>query len=251
MMITLMNSLQQMNEYADEMTYSMRGNVELAGGRKINISTVQTSSDAPVQPPMSLATWWGNKFNRLFANAVAMPQLRSVEATVDLVPERRLTAIDSAWTPSTEVEAGTEVPVKVFLRPYRGGRIERDLTVKIPAGMPKGDHRILFSDAETLNRMQTTALAANRYIDIPETISLINQERDTNRLYVSLVQSRPTYFAEDKTLPALPNSVLNVLQTERTAGRVLAGSPDTAQEQQAIDFDQVITGSYTLRITVK
>jgi hypothetical protein len=27
------------------------------------------------------------------------------------------------------------VPVKVFLRPYRGERIERDFTVKIPEGL--------------------------------------------------------------------------------------------------------------------
>jgi len=28
-------------------------------------------------------------------------------------------------------------PVKVFLRPYRGERIERSLTVRIPAGLTK------------------------------------------------------------------------------------------------------------------
>ena len=31
MMLTLFNSLQQMNEYADEMTYRMSGNVEMDG----------------------------------------------------------------------------------------------------------------------------------------------------------------------------------------------------------------------------
>jgi hypothetical protein len=29
-------------------------------------------------------------------------------------------SVDTAWTPSSEVTAGTEIPVKVFLRPYRG-----------------------------------------------------------------------------------------------------------------------------------
>ena len=41
------------------------------------------------------------------------------------------------------------MPVKVFLRPYRGERIEREFNVKIPAGLAKGDHRILLSDADT------------------------------------------------------------------------------------------------------
>jgi hypothetical protein len=141
--------------------------------------------------------------------------------------------------------------VKVFLRPYRGERIERALTVKIPAGMPAGEHRILFSDADTINRMQRAAALGNRYMDIPETVSLLNQERGNNQLYVSLVQGRATYYSDDKTLPALPASILNVLGTERTSSRALVGSNESTIEQQAIPFDQVVSGSYSLRITVK
>ncbi len=51
--------------------------------------------------------------------------------------------------PLDNVHPGDDVPVKVFLRPYRGGRIERDFTIKLPAGIAKGDHRILLSDADT------------------------------------------------------------------------------------------------------
>jgi len=251
MMLTLFQSLQQMNEYADDITYRMNGHVEVEGDRAINVSTMLAPSEAPVAPPMALAGWWGDKFNRLFLNPVAMPKLKSVEITVDLLPERRTAAIDYAWTPSSDVEAGTEIPVKVFLRPYRGERIERDVQVKIPAGMPKGEHRILFSDADTLNRMQNAAVLGNRYMDIPETISLLNQERGNSKLYVSLVESRPTYYADDKTLPSLPTSVLNVLQAERTSTRVLMGSSETATEQLSVPIDHMVSGSYSLKITVK
>jgi phage gp46-like protein len=251
MMLTLYNSLQQMNEYADDITYRMNGHVEVEGDRAINVSTMLAPSEAPIAPPMALAGWWGDKFNRLFLNPVAMPKLKSVEVTVDLLPDRRTAAIDYAWTPNAEVDAGTTIPVKVFLRPYRGERIERDVQVNIPAGMTKGEHRILFSDADTLNRMQSAAALGNRYMDIPETISLLNQERGNNQLYVSLVDGRPTYYADDKTLPSLPASVLNVLQAEKTSTRVLAGSAETAKEQLAVPFDQMITGSYSLKVNVK
>lgn len=251
MMLTLYNSLQQMNEFADDITYRMHGHVEVEGDRAINVSTMLAPSEAPVAPSMALAGWWGDKFNRLFLNPVAMPKLKSVDITVDLLPERRTAAIDYAWTPTSEVDAGAEIPVKVFLRPYRGERIERDVRVKIPAGMPKGEHRILFSDADTLNRMQNAAVLGNRYMDIPETISLLNQERGNSQLYVSLVDGRPTYYADDKTFPSLPASVLNVLQAERTSTRVLTGSAETVQQQLAIPFDQMISGSYSLKINVK
>jgi hypothetical protein len=251
MMLTLFNSLQQINEYADEMTYRMSGDVMLNGTPDIHVSTMLAPSEMPVPAPMVLAGWWGDKFNRLFLNPVATPKLKSVDVTVDLLPERRVATIENAWTPAADVEAGSEIPVKVFLRPYRGDRIEKDVMVKIPAGMPKGDHRILFSDADTMNRMQHAAAAGNRYMDIPETVSLLNQEHGNNQLYVSLVEGRPTYYSDDKTLPALPASVLNVLQTERTASRALVGSPESAEQQLAIPFDQVVSGSYSLKITVK
>jgi hypothetical protein len=251
MMMTLTNSLQQMNEYAEEMTYRMSGNLEMEGGKSIHVATMLAPSELPVPAPTVLAGWWGDKFNRLYLNPVNTPKLRRVEASVDLLPERRVATVENAWTPSTEVEAGTEIPVKLFLRPYRGERIERDVAVKIPAGMPKGDHRILFSDADTLNRMQNAAALGNRYIDIPEVISLLNQERGNNQVYVSLIEGRPTYFADDKTMPSLPSSVLNVLQTERTSSRALVGTPESAKQQLAVPFDTVVNGSYSLRITVK
>ena len=251
MMLTLATTLQQINEYADDITYRMSGNVDVDGAGSVRFSTMLAGSETPTAPPVALASWWGDKFNRLFLNPVTMPKLKGVDCTIDLLPDRRVAAIDSAWTPSTEVEAGSDVPVRVFLRPYRGERIERSLVVKIPAGMPKGEQRILFSDADTLNRIQNAAASGDRFMDIRETVSLLNQERTNNRLYVSLMEGRATYYSDDKTLPSLPASVLNVLQTERTASRSLIGTTETVHEQASFAFDQMVSGSYSLRITVK
>ena len=99
--------------------------------------------------------------------------------------------------------------------------------------------------------MQNIAGTANRFIDVSQTVSLINQERSNNKLYVSLVESSPTAYYDDKTLPSLPSSVLNVMQAGRASSRPLITSPETASEQMALPFDYVVTGSYTLRIHVK
>ena len=251
MMVTLFNSVSGLNDFAEEATYRVSGKVELDGNKPLSVSTMLAPSEMPVPAPMLLAGWWGDKFNRLFLNNVQVPKLKSVDATVDLLPERRTAGIETAWIENSEVEAGSEVPVKLFLRPYRGERIEKDFNVKIPAGLPKGEHRILLSDADTLNRMQAAAANANNYIDLEQTVSLINQERANNKVYVSLVQARPTVYYDDKQLPSLPASVLNVMQNGRTASRSVLSSAETAHEQLAIPFDQVISGSYSLKITVK
>jgi hypothetical protein len=251
MMVTLFNSVSGMNDFAEEATYRLTGEIELDGQPNVSMSTMLAPSELPVPTSMLLAGYWGDKFNRLFGNAVKLPRLKRVNATIDLLPERRIATLEQAWLPTTEVQAGTEVPVKVFLRPFRGERIEREVKVKIPAGMPKGEHRILLSDAETLNRMQSVAGMANRFIDLPETVSLLNQERTNNRLYVSLVQSRPTFYEDDKTLPSLPASVLNVMQASRAASRPLVSSGDSTYEQTSVPFEFVVNGSQALKITVK
>jgi hypothetical protein len=225
--------------------------VELDGHNMISLSTMQASGEMPMPAPMLLAGWWGDKFNRLYLNAVKTPRLKRVSVTVDLLPERRVATIENAWIANNEARAGEDVPVKVFMRPYRGDRIERDFNVRIPAGLPKGEHRIVLSDADTLNRMQSMAGFMNRYIDLPQTVSLINQERSNNQLYVTLVQASPTAYYDDKTLPSLPASVLNVMQAGRAANRSVITSPESATEQIAIPFDYVVSGSYSLKITVK
>ena len=250
MMVTLFNAVSSLNEFADEATYRLSGQVQLEGERNINLATMLAPGDMPVPAPMQLAGWWGEKFNRLFLNPVHMPRLRSVKATLDLLPDRRIAEIQNAWVPNSEVEPGSEVPVKVFVQPYRGERIEREFTVKIPANLARGPHTILFSDADTLNRMKSGA-AMSEHMDIPQTVSLINQERRNDRLYVSLLEAGPTVFYEDKTMPSLPASVMNVMQTGRTASRRLVSSAENVVEQGSIPFDLVVDGAYALRIQVK
>ncbi|HEY3839217.1 MAG TPA: hypothetical protein VGL72_21730 [Bryobacteraceae bacterium] len=251
MMMTLYNSLSEMNVFMDEATYRLNGTVDLANHSSLNLNTMVTTVEGPMPAPMSLAGWYGDKFNRMFQNAVKTPQLQGVAVTVDVLPERRVASIENAWVASTDVRPGEEVPVKVFLRPYRGERIERDFTVKIPAGLAKGDHRIMLSDADSVNRMQSLAGISNRYLDLNEIVSLINQERSNNKLYVSLLESAPTAYYDDKTLPSLPSSVLNVMQAGRATARPLVTAPESASEQMSLPFDYVINGSYSLKVTVK
>jgi len=252
MMLTLYNSIQNLNELTDEATYRLKGSVEMNGGpHNISLANVQATGDAPMPAQMALALWLGDKFNKLYLNNVTMPDVKRVSMTLDLVPERRVATIESAWVANQDVQPGEDVPVTVSLRPYRGEPLQREVKVHIPDGIARGDHRILLSDADTLNRLQNAAGFGNRFIDISQTVSLINQERANNRMYVALVQSNPTAYYDDKTMPSLPASVLNVMQAGRAASRSMITTNETASEQTSLAFDYQVTGSYSLRIHVK
>lgn len=250
MMATLFNSLSQLNDFSEEATFRLHGELQVQGQRPIELTTMQAPAGTPVPTPMLLAGWWGDKFNRLFVNSDKMPKLDAVNVSVDLLPERRIAQIESAWIADNKVRPGAEIPVKVFLQPYHGERIERTINLKIPAGLSRGQHQILFSDAETLSRFQNIASSLNRIEDIPQTVALLNEERSNNRLYVSLIDSQPTVYSDEKILPSLPASVLNVMQSGRATNHEFVSSPESAHQETSVPFDVVVTGSYSLKIFV-
>lgn len=250
MMATLFNALSNLNDFSDDETYRLRGEVKVDGQHKIELSTMQAPAETQIPTPMLLAGWWGDKFNRLYGNSNSLPKLEAVNVTVDLLPERRIAQIENAWIGDNKVVPGTDVPVKVFLRPYKGDRMERTIQLHIPAGLTRGEHQILFSDADTLSRTQNIASTLNRIDEVPQTVALLNEERSNTKLYVSLIESQPTVYSDEKVLPSLPASVMNVMQSGRTTNHQFVSSPESAREQCSVAFDTVITGSYSLKIYV-
>lgn len=250
MTATLFNSISNLNDFSEEATYRLRGQMQVDGQHRIDISTMQAPAGSMVPTPMLLAGWWGDKFNRLFLNSTKLPKLDAVDVSVDLLPERRIAQIESAWIADSKVTPGTDVPVKVFLKPYKGERLERTIDVHIPAGFTRGEHQILFSDAETLSRFQNIASSLNRIDDVPQTVAMLNHERGNNRLYVSLIESQPTVYSDEKVLPSLPASVLNVMQSGRATNHQFVSAPESAHEQTSVPFDVVVTGNYSLKVSV-
>src|SRR5215831_20046768 len=60
MMLTLYNSISELNEFADEVTYRLKGNVSMNGMPNLVLSTMQATTEGPMPAPMALAGWWGD-----------------------------------------------------------------------------------------------------------------------------------------------------------------------------------------------
>jgi hypothetical protein len=69
-------------------------------------------------------------------------------------------------------------------------------------------------------------------------------------LYVSLVEAQPTVYSDEKVLPSLPASELNVMQSGRATNHEFLSAPESAHEETSVAFDRVVTGSYSLKIEV-
>lgn len=251
MTMTLFNAISGANEFSDETTYRLSGKVEMDGLPAIELGSMATVNEGPLPPAIALATWWGDKFNRLYGNTLTNPKLKGVNVTVDLIPERRAATVESAWIEKTDLEPGEEVNLKVFVQPYRGERIARNLKIQIPRNLSKGEHRVVLTDADTLNRAPYIAGNANRFIELAQTVNLINAERSNTKLYAVITSLKPTVYLDDKSLTSVPGSVMNVLQTGRATTKPMLTLLESFTEAAAIPFDYVVSGNYSLRFTVR
>ena len=247
--LVLYNSLFRLNEFAAESTFRLRGRIDLDGEHEIPLQAMRTATELPVPAPLALASWVAMKTHRLLGSSGETPTLKEIDVTIDLIPERRFATIEHAWLEKTTVRPGDEVQGKVFLRPYRGERIETPFKIRIPSSAPKGRLRVLVSDAQTLNRSTQLAAARTRLPSLLETVSLMNKEHSNHQLFISLLQSNVTARLEARTLPNLPLSVLNVMR--QSSKQRLWLEYESPLEQFPIGFDSIVSGSYSIDLRVE
>lgn len=252
MTLTVFNSLQGLNDAAaDEATYLLEGEVELPGLSPLKVKQMAVTGDGPMPAPMAVAVWWGDRFNRLFQNPESAPTIKSVKAKLKMAGNRQLSIIEGAWLDSSEVEPGGTLTGKVALRRWRGERVVREFKIQVPSALPAGDHRLLVSDGDTLNRTQAMAAMVNRNsLELAQVVSIMNQEKGNDHVYVSFLESRPTVYAGDKQLGGVPPSVMNAMQAGRTARPVTAAA-ETVNVAALLKSDEIVSGNLALRFKVK
>jgi|DewCreStandDraft_4_1066084.scaffolds.fasta_scaffold11105_5 hypothetical protein len=251
MMLTTYNTLQDLNSSAaDEATYRLEGSIECEGLPPLRLSTMIASGSGPAPAPMQIAAWWADKFSRLFQNQQEEPRMKRVEAVLEMRPQKLETAIESAWLDRSEALPGEEITGRVALRQWRGDRVTREFRFRVPSNLPRGEYRILLSNADVLNRPQAMAGMVNRQMNLAQTASLLAQERRNDRIYLSLVTNKPTVYVEDQAMRDVPPSVLAAMQNPRTSSRALA-MPETVLPLAELELDSLVTGSAVLRLAVQ
>lgn len=249
MMTTVFNALQGMNQYGEETTYLMNGHIRVNGYPDVRLtnmfSPVETTPTA-----FSVAVALGEHFGRIFDNPFEAPKINEVKLDFDLEKDRRSAMLESARTDVTEARPGDEITIEAVLRPYRGERIVRQIPVRVPTSAPKGTLRILVSDAETLDRTRRLSPAVSQKLDLNSTIELLNKEHLNDHLYVSLLEPNPQATVEDKVMPAVPLSVMNVMEGMRATQQMVVFS-ESAVNESSTPVGYVVSGAQVISLTIK
>ncbi len=249
-MATVFNSLQGVNEYGEEITYRMQGTIRVQGYPDVTLQNMFAPLDSNTPTAALVAMSLGDRFGRIFDNPYVRPGITGVNLEFDLARERRWARLESVRTDVTEARPGDDIVIESVLRPYRGERIVRQIPIKVPTSTPKGTLRILVSDGDTLDRMRRIAPALSRKMDLASTIAMLNKEHSNTHLYVSLLEANPQAMVEDKVMPALPLSVMNVMEGMRgTQDMVVIG--ESAVNEASAPMDYVVSGAQVISVSIK
>jgi hypothetical protein len=249
--IASLNGLIQSSVYGEGTTLHLTGGIDITGHSSVTLDNLFPPMDSFIPDGLPVSTAVQSIFQRIFSNQFETANIERVTLRMESMPERRQATIEGAWLDKSEAEPGDTVTVRVQLRPYRGSPVIRDVRITIPPQAVRGTSmQILASDSGTLNRMSVVSGSQARLDSLEQLISVLNRERRNNRLYVTLLGSSPTMVVQDKVMPNVPASQINLLDQRGGPASSLVVRQSAAGEW-SLPLDQIVQGSTTITIQIK
>ena len=248
---TVYNALHGVNEYGDETTYAMKGDITVDGFPVVKLQDMFSSADGMQPAAMLAAGSVGERFGRIYDNPYSTPDIKGLNLDFEVTNERRWARLESARTDLSEARPGDQVTVEILLRPYRGEAVIEHVPVRIPLSVSKGSTlHILVSDGEMLDRLSHGPSSAQK-LDLASTIGVLNKQHVNNRMYVSVLDEAPEAMVADKVMPALPLSVMNVMDGMRGTQDMTVLGESSVSETATSPLDFVVSGAQLLSIPIK
>ena len=252
--LTTFSGLTQNSLYGEGTTLHLSGEIRLQGHAPVQIENTFAPGDSLSPDGLPIALTMQNVFTRLFSNTFEPAVVDRIALRVESVPGRKSFTIESAWLEKGEAAPGETLRVRVLLRPYRGAARVEETTVRVPEQTVRGTTlRVLVSDADLLNRASrgfAFAGAGSGPNGLDQLIALLNRERRNDRLYVGLFAPSPTLLWDDKELPNIPLSQINIVDGRPTPGTVQVLRESLASES-SIPLGGPVSGVISLNLQIR
>jgi hypothetical protein len=252
--ITTFSGLTQNSLYGEGTTLHLSGEIRLQGHSPVQIENTFAPGDTLSPDSLPIALTMQNVFTRLFSNTFESAKVDRISLRVESVPGRKSFTVESAWLEKGEAAPGETLRVRVLLRPYRGPSRVEETTVRVPEQVARGTTlRVLISDADLLNRASRGFAfigAGSGPTGLDQLIALLNRERRNDRLYVGLFAPAPTLLWDDKELPNIPLSQINIVDGRPTPGSVQV-LRETLASESSVPLGGPVSGVISLNLQVR
>ncbi len=134
---TVFQALQDTNGYNDPATYSLNGEISVAGYPPVKIDEWIAAGDQQTSG-ITTATAIAQRVDRIFSNPRELPSIRAVSLDLDALPGDHSATLADAHVLDPTVHAGDRVTVEAVLHPYRQPARVMRMKVRLPETLPPG-----------------------------------------------------------------------------------------------------------------
>ncbi len=252
--LTTFNGLTQNAIYGEGTTLHLSGEIRLQGHAPVQIENTYAPGESLSPDGLPIALSVQNIFTRLFVNTYELPSVEHIALRVESIPGRQSFTIDSAWLEKGEAAPGDTIRVRILLHPYRGAAHIEETSVRVPDQIARGTSlRVLVTDGELLNRASrgfSFSGGGGNPESLDQLIGVLNRERRNDRLYVGLFVPSPTILWDDKELPNVPLSEINVIDGRPAPGSVQVLRESLASES-SVPLGGPVTGVISLNLQIR
>jgi hypothetical protein len=215
-------------------------------------------------PPVQLENIYAGDFNvPLQASlAASMPlayalqntldslSVRSIDLTLDVLPEKKQMQIDQLWASRRAVHPGETIDLTLVLTGDNGRELSKKIHYAVPIGAPAGPLYFTVADGSTTNSTEYRQFAITQPRPSSQIISFLNGLRGNAKAYVRVWRADAAYQIQGEDLPGPPPSVGMVLS------RTHSPAPAQPRTSKIAEFeisagDLVINGSKTVQVDIK
>ena len=244
--VAMFNTLAAYERQFGPATFAVKSRTHVAGHADLVVEDV-FAGDNPVA---GLAAAVGGPLTMLLTNDLESIRIEGLDITIETSETPLSVTIERVWLDEIHPRAGRTVPLKVLTRSYRGEEKILTLPIEIPANV-SGQLSVLVTDGRALNALEQRELRRSlQPQSVAQMIRVLNDTRRNNRIYVRLLSGTPGAVVNGETLPALPPSVLAVLEGDRNGGS-FTPLRSAAVGEWEIPMNSAVTGSRVLSIDVE
>jgi hypothetical protein len=243
---SIANTLQAYEREFGVATFLVRGTAQVHGHGAVAIDDVFAGDS----PAIGAAASVSGPLSLLLRNERQPVQIDGVELAIQSFEEPRTASIERVWLGTREPKAGATVPVHVVTRSYRGEERTHTIPIRIPAGS-SGTLSLTVSDGARLAVSERSEQRPPSTSDsVPQLIRAFNEARRNNRIYVKLTRATSGAIVAGEREPALPPSVLAVIEGAQP-GVVVQPLSSAVVGEWDVPSDEAITGQRTLPVVVR